>query len=168
MVKANEALHGSFDKRSFITLIYAIVDVDTGKVLLVRAGHCPLLLVSSHQGCYVRPKGMGVGLGDGVAFSSSIEEETIHLQQGDVVVLYTDGVTEARCGDEEFGYDRLLDAVLQVREQSASEIKEHLLNTIKAFTEQQASHDDLTLVVLKWRGNRKVQQVASFVMEENS
>jgi serine phosphatase RsbU (regulator of sigma subunit) len=53
----------------------------------------------------------------------------------------------------------LLDAVLRVREQSASEIKEHVLNTIKAFTEQQASHDDLTLVVLKWRGNHNEQQV---------
>jgi sigma-B regulation protein RsbU (phosphoserine phosphatase) len=159
MVKASEALLGSFDKRSFITLIYAIVDVDTGRVLLVRAGHCPLLLVSRGQGGYVRPKGMGIGLGDGSAFSSSIEEETIHLHEGDVLVLYTDGVTEARCRDDEFGYDRLLDAVLQVREQSASAIKEHVLTTIKEFTAQQANHDDLTLVVLKWHGKRNAPQV---------
>jgi sigma-B regulation protein RsbU (phosphoserine phosphatase) len=102
---------------------------------------------------------MGIGLGDSRVFSSSIEEEIIHLQPSDVFVLYTDGVTEARCGDEEFGYDRLMDAVVQVREKSASEIKHHLLATIKSFTRQQASHDDLTLVVLKWRGNTNASQV---------
>jgi len=159
IVKANEALLGSFDKRSFISVIYAILDTDSGKVLMVRAGHCPPLLVSRHKGSYVRPKGMGIGLGLGDVFSSSIEEEAIQLHKGDVLVLYTDGVTEARCGDEEFGYERLMESVLQAREQPAIEIKEHVLGAVKAFTEQQASHDDLTLVILKWRGNSNGQQV---------
>ena len=157
--KANEALMGSFDKRSFISLIYAIVDFQTGKVLLVRAGHCPLLLVSRQQGSYVRPRGMGLGLGNGIVFSSSIEEETIQLHEGDVCVLYTDGVTEARRGDEEFGYERLMEAVVKVRQGTAAEIKHHVLTTVKTFTDQEASHDDLTLVVLKWLGNGNARQV---------
>ncbi len=156
--KASEALRGSFDKRSFISLIYAIVDFRTGTVLLARAGHCPLLLVSNRRGSYVRPRGMGIGLSDGSVFSSSIEEETIQLHEGDVCVLYTDGATEARRGDEEFGYDRLLETVVKVHQRSASEIKQHVLTTIKSFTEQQISDDDLTLVVLKWLGNSNVRQ----------
>jgi serine phosphatase RsbU (regulator of sigma subunit) len=67
-------------------------------------------------------------------------------------VLYTDGVTEARLGDEEFGYERLMDTVLHAHTNSATDIKHHVLNTVKTFTDEQASHDDLTLVVLKWRG----------------
>lgn len=159
MVKANEALFGSFDKRSFISLMYVIVDMRNGTVMLARAGHCPLLHVSLHQGSYVRPAGMGIGLGDGVVFASSIEEHTIQLREGDVCVLYTDGVTEARFGDEEFGYSRLMETVMHAHTDSAVNIKHHVLNTIKKFTDEQASHDDLTLVVLKWRGNGGGQQV---------
>ena len=157
--KANEALLGSFDKRSFISLIYATVDVSTGKVLLVRAGHCPLLHVSNRRGRYIRPRGMGIGLGNGAVFSASIEEETIQLREGDVCVLYTDGVTEARHGEEEFGYDRLMDIVVEVHQQSASEIKHHVLRTVKTFTDEQASHDDLTLVVLKWLGDTAARHI---------
>jgi phosphoserine phosphatase RsbU/P len=159
IVKANEALLGSFDKRSFISLIYAIVDVHTGSVKLVRAGHCPLLLVSSRQASYVRPGGMGIGLSKGTVFASSIEEETLQLEAGDVFVLYTDGVTEARCGEEEFGYERLMETVAQVSEKSASAVKQHVLDSIGAFTGQSANHDDLTLVVMKWHGQRSGQQV---------
>jgi serine phosphatase RsbU (regulator of sigma subunit) len=159
LVKANEALFGSFDKRSFISLIYAIVDIRNGAVMVARAGHCPLLHVSRQKGSYVRPTGIGIGLGTDMVFASSIEEKTIQLQQGDVCVLYTDGVTEARCGDEEFGYDRLMEAVLHVHQQSAVEIKHHVLNTIQIFTDQQASHDDLTLVVLKWQGHGTIPQI---------
>lgn len=158
IVKANEALIGSFDKRSFISVVYTILDTDSGRVLMVRAGHCPPLLVSRDKGSYVRPKGIGIGLGVSELFSSAIEEETIQLEKGDVLVLYTDGITEARRGDEEFGYERLMEAVLEARKHPASRIKDHVLGTVKAFTDQQASHDDLTLVILKWRGNNKGQQ----------
>ena len=157
--KANEALLGSFDRRSFISLIYAIVNCLSGQVLLVRAGHCPLLLISGGGGSYVRPQGMGIGLGDGTVFSSSITEESIQLAPGDVCVLYTDGVTEARRGDEEFGYERLMETVLSVRSQSAMEIKDHVLATVKAFTDQEVSHDDLTLFVLKWLGPANTRQI---------
>ncbi|MEK9137758.1 MAG: GAF domain-containing SpoIIE family protein phosphatase, partial [Bacteroidota bacterium] len=159
MLKANEALAGSFDRRSFISLIYAIVDVNTGQVQVARAGHCPLLLVSQRQGRYIRPTGIGMGLGDGIVFASSIEEERIHLREGDVCVFYTDGVTEARRADDEFGYDRLMQAVVDSPHRSAPEIKQHVLNTIESFTDEEASHDDLTLVVLKWRGHGTAHKV---------
>lgn len=152
IVKANDTLYGSFDKRSFISLIYAIVDVQAGRLTLARAGHCPLLHISGEKGNYIRPSGIGIGLGGGAIFASSIEEHAIHLKEDDVCLFYTDGVTEARSGDDEFGYDRLLDAVMNARRQSAVGIKQHLLDNIKVFTNDQSSHDDLTLVVMKWRG----------------
>jgi serine phosphatase RsbU (regulator of sigma subunit) len=67
-------------------------------------------------------------------------------------MFYTDGVTEARRGEDEFGYDRLLEATVAVRQKHASEIKNEVLESVKTFTEHQANHDDLTLVVLKWCG----------------
>ena len=153
MVKANAALAGSIDKHSFVSLIYAIVDVKTGELTLSRAGHCPLLLVSGDHVQYIRPNGMGLGLNDGPLFEEAIEEHTLQLLPGDVCVFYTDGLTEARRGEEEFGYERLLDAARHARAKGAEGIKDEILGTVKTFIEHQANDDDQTLVVLKWRGD---------------
>ena len=153
MVKANDALAGSIDKHSFVSLIYAIVDVTSGNLTLSRAGHCPMLHVSNEGVQYIRPNGMGMGLSKGEKFNAAIEEQSIQLLEGDVCVFYTDGVTEARHGDDEFGYERLLEAAQKAKGNSASVIKEEILDTVKTFTEHTATHDDLTLVVLKWRGH---------------
>jgi serine phosphatase RsbU (regulator of sigma subunit) len=155
MVKANDALAGSIDKHSFVSLIYAILDVATGRLTLARAGHCPMLLVSSNRVQYIRPGGMGLGLTEGRVFEGAIEEHALQLTEGDVCVFYTDGLTEARnVADEEFGYERLLAGAQRAREQSATGIKEEILNAVRLFSGAETHHDDLTLVVLKWRGQR--------------
>jgi len=154
MVKANDALIGSIDKHSFVSLIYAILDVATGRLTLSRAGHCPMLLVSDNGVQYIRPGGMGLGLTEGRVFEEAIEEHALQLMEGDVCVFYTDGLTEARnASDEEFGYERLLAGAQRAREQSATGIKEEILNAVKTFSGSETHHDDLTLVVLKWLGN---------------
>jgi phosphoserine phosphatase RsbU/P len=153
MVKANEALAGSIDKHSFVSLIYAILDSRSGRLTIARAGHCPMLHVSGETVAYVRPNGLGMGLSRGATFDDAIEEEVIDLGAGDVCVLYTDGVTEARCGDDEFGYERLMDAARDARGKSAAGIKLEILETVSRFTEHRANDDDLTLVVLKWNGS---------------
>jgi len=152
MMRAHEALSSSIDKRSFISIIYAVLDTTTGALMLARAGHCPMLLVSERHIGYIRPAGIGLGLSNGDFFSQSIEEHAVQLQPGDICMFYTDGVTEARRGEDEFGYERLLDATVAVREKHASEIKHEVLESVRTFTEHQANHDDLTLVVLKWCG----------------
>ena len=98
MIKANEALSGSIDKHSFVSLIYGIVETGSATLTLARAGHCPMLLVGNDRVEYVRPTGMGVGLSGGLVFEGAIEERTISLREGDVCVFYTDGITEARFG----------------------------------------------------------------------
>ena len=152
MVKANEALADSIDKHSFVSLIYAILDTRSGRLTVARAGHCPLLHISGEEVAYVRPNGLGMGLSRGATFDDAIQEVVIPLAAGDVCVLYTDGVTEARCGDDEFGYERLMAAARAAREKNAAGIKEEILATVSRFTEQRANDDDLTLVVLKWNG----------------
>ena len=151
VIKANEALAGSVDKHSFVSLIYAVLDVRTGELTLARAGHCPMLLVSGEQVQFIRPGGMGMGLSRGAIFDSAIEEYALSLRDGDLCVFYTDGITEARRGEDEFGYDRLLDVARKSRDLSASAIKDEIVETVKTFVDRQATEDDLTLVVLKWR-----------------
>lgn len=152
MIKANEALASSIDKHSFISLIYVVVDLKSGTLTLARAGHCPLLHVSGERAVYLRPGGMGLGLRQGALFANSIEEQSITLRDGDVCVLYTDGVTEARRGEDEFGYHRLLDIAVRERGRSAPQLKETILETVQAHTDHQINDDDLTIVVLKWKG----------------
>ena len=57
-------------------------------------------------------------------FSGAIEEYSLSLHEGDLCIFYTDGITEVRQGEEEFGYDRLLEVARRVRHQSAAAIKE--------------------------------------------
>ncbi|MGA9117624.1 MAG: GAF domain-containing SpoIIE family protein phosphatase [Bacteroidota bacterium] len=153
MVRANEALGTSIDKHSFITLLYAVLDVASGTLTLARAGHCPMLHVSGSGASYVRPPGMGLGLSRDATFAATLREQTVRLRRGDVCVFYTDGVTEARKGDEEYGYDRLAGAAVRAAGLPAAGIRDAILGDIRAHVGQRVNDDDLTLVVLRWRGN---------------
>ena len=152
MIHANDALAKSIDNHSFVSLIYAVLDPRSGSLTLARAGHCPMLHIHADAARYIRPTGMGLGMSDGEVFAGTMEEESVVLRPGDVCLFYTDGVTEARQGDEEFGYERLRDAAGAARHGSAHDIKTSILDAVRAFSTQHASHDDLTLVVLKWQG----------------
>lgn len=160
MIKANEALSSSIDKHSFVSLIYTVVDLTSGRLTFARAGHCPLLHSSGETARYLRPNGMGLGLSHGPAFDGNMEEQTIQLKKGDVCVLYTDGVIEARRepgsgaahGDDEFGYERLRETLILSRAKSASAVKDEIVRTVKTYAAKKESDDDLTVVVLKWLG----------------
>jgi serine phosphatase RsbU (regulator of sigma subunit) len=165
MIKANEVLAGSIDKHSFISLIYAVLDLSSGVLTLARAGHCPMLHVSDGVGRYIRPPGMGLGLSRDAIFAQTMEESAVTLRPGDVCVLYTDGVTEARRGEEEFGYDRLLEEVTRAAAADAATLKEEILSSVRRHVEHQANEDDLTIVVLKWRGTPQRRTGADLLVE---
>jgi serine phosphatase RsbU (regulator of sigma subunit) len=150
LIRANDVLMGTVDRHSFISLLFAVLDVRTGSLTIARAGHCPMLLVAGEEVSYVRPGGMGLGLSGDAVFAESLQEQIVALGTGDICVFYTDGITEARCGEDEFGYDRLLESTRNSRHRSAAEIKEDVLSSIRRFTEQRPVDDDITLVVLKW------------------
>ncbi len=78
LINANESLISSIDKRSFISLIYAVLDVQTGELILSRAGHCPMLYATSSSIEYITPTGMGLGLSVGKLFEDSLEEKEDH------------------------------------------------------------------------------------------
>jgi serine phosphatase RsbU (regulator of sigma subunit) len=152
MVRANAVLSASIDKHSFVSLLYGILDVRTGRFQIARAGHCPLLHVSHSSSAYVRPDGMGLGLAGHGLFADSIEEYTLELARGDVCVFYTDGVTEAHRNEDEFGYERLRAAAGVANGKPAARIKEDILQAVDAFIEHGAAEDDMTLVVVRWLG----------------
>jgi sigma-B regulation protein RsbU (phosphoserine phosphatase) len=155
LIKAHEALAETIDKRSFISLVYAVLDLETGNVRIARAGHCPVLYVSAGKSRYVKPQGMGLGMGTTKYFEKTISDEVLHLQDGDVVVLYTDGVTEAhpKNGDE-FGYERLQSVVESSRATTAEGVRDAIISAVDRHMEHESPEDDLTIVVLRWKTQR--------------
>jgi sigma-B regulation protein RsbU (phosphoserine phosphatase) len=102
----------------------------------------------------VRPTGLGLGLTNGALFEESTEERTINMSEGDVCVFYTDGITESRrASGEEYGYDRLIEIAVKTKESSAEQIRDSILQDVRAFTGTATYGDDMTLVVLKWIGH---------------
>lgn len=151
---ANAALSHSLEKNVFISLIYGVLDLQKEEFTLARAGHCPMATINLHgEARFVRPAGLGLGLDRGKLFESTLSEERIKLQPGDVFVLYTDGVVESRSkSGEEYGYDRLLEALRLNRQEDADGIHAALLKDLHEFLGQERYDDDMTLVVLKWNG----------------
>ena len=156
LVRANAALLETLEKKAFVSLAYAVLDVDEGSLVIARAGHCPAIVISQDSVRIVQQKGMGLGLAGNDVFEPSIEEYRISLHRDDVCVFYTDGITEARNpAGGEFGTDRLTEICMQSRGCTAEEIKKTILTAVRTFMGVSTYKDDITLIVFKWKGTNK-------------
>ncbi len=153
LIRMNTPLCNSMERKSFISLLYAVLDTRTGVLSFSRAGHCPLLHVRRGASNYLQPEGMALGLDSSDRFAQTLREEVIRLEPDDVVVMYTDGVTEARNPqDEEFEYRRLADTVAAAADSAPEQILRSILRDVRAHTAREDAEDDITVLVLRWRG----------------
>jgi sigma-B regulation protein RsbU (phosphoserine phosphatase) len=135
--------------RMFVTLLVAIVERDAGRVRVVSAGHPPALLAAGGR---VHSVGHGA-LPLGTRLSARYREDHAALGEGDVLLLYTDGLTEV--GDltgEGFGSGRLERALTRLAadpEASARAVREGLLDAVSRFKGDALQRDDMTLVVVR-------------------
>jgi len=145
--KVNALQFESTEAASFVTAVYGVLDTQNRILTYSNAGHNYPLWVRATGGIRVLETG-GTVLG---AFpDSAYEQERLDLVPGDVLVFYTDGVTDARNGDQEmFGEERLLDLVQTERGRSAGEIRQAVLSAVNAFVHGAPQFDDITLIVLK-------------------
>lgn len=154
MVRSNSALTHCLEKGSFISASYFIIDTKQKIVNYSRAGHCPLLYYSSQTGKieYRKDKGVALGMIRNNGYAKFIEANTFTYQPGDVMILYTDGITEAKNSrGEEFGYERLVEVVSEVKDKPVSQIQEHLINRLYDFTGTENINDDYTTMVVRFR-----------------
>ncbi len=159
LAQANDALSPSLGRGDFASAAYAVLDADAGTLALARAGHTPAVLVRHRDRrdggrWLLRGGGLAIGLDRaGVLFRQTLREQTIHLAPGDTVVLYTDGLVEARdASGEEFGYDRLALFVEEHQDADAPALRDLLLDRLRAWTDGGEPDDDTTLLVLRWDG----------------
>lgn len=157
--RVDETIASQFGPDRFVTGVLAELDTTTGELVYLVAGHHPGVVLRAgrvvrHLGDAVRlPFGLGNGLGPIPSQPTNTRIGAERLEPGDRVLLYTDGVVEARdrAGDF-FGLDRLEE--LLVREDaSGSDVPETLRRLVHAVLEHQAQdlQDDATLVLLQWR-----------------
>ncbi len=154
LIKTNAALYGNIERKSFVSLLYAMIDLESGTLSFSRAGHCPILRVQNTETTYLRPDGMGVGLDNSHRFIESIKEQKISLQKDDLIILYTDGITEAKNSfGEEYGYKKLSEVVKIYKDEPPTALMHLIIKDVKTFTGGGAAEDDITLIVLKWKGS---------------
>ena len=159
LMEVNRIISENLDSRTFITMTYAVLDRQRLTMTYCRAGHTPLIFLpgpssSSAQGVKtLTPDGMVVGLripGAAEKFDALLEEERIDLSVGDVVVFYTDGITEAMNTDSDlFGENRLGRIVEEHGHLDSAELRERILREIESFVGGADQHDDMTMILLK-------------------
>jgi phosphoserine phosphatase RsbU/P len=148
LARANEALVRRAIQARFATVFYAVLSPD-GSLTYSNAGHNPPYLVRASGIRRLEKGGLIVGAFEEVRF----EEECLRLEPGDVLVAFSDGITEARnVGDHEFGEERLLSCVQQNRELAPIDLVSRLLGTVQQFSAGTAQGDDLTVLVLRYSG----------------
>jgi len=142
------------DNRSdlFVTAYYAVLDLGTGELLSANAGHPPALRVDRQGLVTALPPPGSMPLG----FFPEADYETTRtvLQPGDVFVLYTDGVTEARNREHDFFGDERLQAYLgQAAGKAAEVVVRGVVEAVQTFTEGAPQADDLTVLAGQYREN---------------
>ena len=155
LLEVNRILAGALDARSFITMLYAVVDLDAGTLTCARAGHTPLLYASQRgarrEVTVLAPNGFVLGLhGVERQFDELLEEHQIPVRPGDVAVLFTDGVTEAMNEDDDLFGEARLARLLEDDEAATSEtLHERIVREVDAFVGTADQHDDMTMVLLR-------------------
>jgi serine phosphatase RsbU (regulator of sigma subunit) len=157
MIAANRIIANNLDARSFITMTYAVIDLNAGIMTYARAGHTPMMYLPG-PGCGPRevqvlaPDGLVLGLkiDSGEMFERLLVEESLPLHPGDLYLLFTDGITEAmNAADDCFGETRLAQIVEKHAHLPSDQLRERVLREIEAFVGEAPQHDDMTMILLK-------------------
>ena len=154
MILANQALVYCLERGSFISATYFIINTQTKTIRYARAGHCPVLYYCSEKKSleYFKDKGVALGMVRNKTYSSFIKSNVFQYKPGDILVLYTDGITEAKDGkSEEFGYERLACVINEVTELPPLEIQHHLINKLYEFSGSSNIDDDYTTMIVKFK-----------------
>ena len=152
LTRVNKLFYENVERGVFISMVYGIYNTVERVLTIARAGHNPDIMrkTKADQVQVVNPMGLALGLDAGDTFAKSIQEVAIPFQSGDLFVFYTDGFPEAMNKTlEEFGEDRLCQAVQKHAHRTAAEIMDGIFAEMKQFVGKAKQHDDMTIVVVK-------------------
>jgi serine phosphatase RsbU (regulator of sigma subunit) len=146
---ANQRMLADTQGGLFVTLFYGLLDPDTGVLTYCNAGHNPPYHIKAQD--EAPPTALATtGIPLGMSLEATWEIGTLHLEPGDSLLLYTDGVVDANNqAQESFGGERLLEIAVSLKHRSAQDVLEAILSGVRTFTGNEKQFDDLTLVLIK-------------------
>ena len=158
LIAVNKVVSANLDPKSFITMSYGVIDLERREMTFARAGHCPLILVPGADPVGLRkcrmvtPDGMVVGLqiDDGQLFESLLQETTVSLADDDLLVFFTDGISETMNEQFDcFGEQRLGSVIEQYAHLPFDQLRSYILAELRAFSGAADQHDDMTMILLR-------------------
>lgn len=151
LIKATEQINSliceNTESDKFITFFWGILDTKNNTFKYVNAGHNPTLIFSENKIYELTKGGMMIGVYD---LGFNYEQENVNINQNDILLFYTDGITESQNPDgKEYGIERVKSIVKNHLNKSPAELGEIILNDIKNFTNNSPLFDDQTLIIIK-------------------
>ena len=164
LARVNDFVIADMKKGMFVTVFYLIIDSKKRCLNYASAGHNPMILYrgSTKNTYYLNPKGfpIGIQLPQTDLFKNYIQSDTIQLAEDDILLVYTDGITEAMNSTRElFGEERLLKALRECGHLPVEPFVEKLKESIYSFTEGKPQYDDITLVAIKENSSREKDEL---------
>ncbi len=177
LIRANEILKSTLDSKTFVSAAFGIIDLQKENLSIARAGHCPVLLLRDKKTIQIKPSGIGLGLIDTEYFKENMEEFEIELKNNDTIILYTDGITEAKNDKlEDFGEAYFKNILLECSDFTALELSNKIIKEVTLFSQNYSQYDDITLVIFKFesrqsekdgRDRQKISAESGSAMAEN-
>ena len=147
LLRSNKLLFESTSPEKFATLFYGIIDIEKHNIHYSNAGHdWPFLIGNDNTIQRLKTGGLMLGL----IPQAEYEDERIAMQVGDLLVIQSDGISEAMNGNQEqFGEDRLQSIILQHKNRSAEEIIDTVVKEVRNHAGAHPQSDDITIMVIK-------------------
>lgn len=153
LIQANTALSNCLEKNIFLTLTILFIDINKKTVEIGRAGHCPTIYYSATTKTteYIKTKGLGLGILRNSNYSQHIETYTRNYESNDVILLYTDGLVEAKNNkNEEYGYENVHKTTAKASEKTPVEIVKQSVEAMYDFCGDIIPEDDITCLCIKF------------------
>ncbi|APF17472.1 protein serine/threonine phosphatase with GAF(s) sensor(s) [Caldithrix abyssi DSM 13497] len=146
--RLNNLLYESSVEGNYVSFFYALVSTQKKKIIFTNAGHNPpILLKNDGQIVWLKDGGIVLGFQPDIQF----KQQELEFEHGDIILMYTDGITEAMNAlEEEFGEERLIKLLKENRHLPVYELRQKIIDAVQNFSGKREHEDDITLVLCKF------------------
>ena len=150
LIEVNRQIYEQIDRKSFVTMVIALFDLENMTVKISRAGHNPVLFSKNGTIEILKNNGLGLGLEKGKFFEPNLEETSLKISEGNLFIFYTDGLNEAMNSSKaEIGLDNVIGIIKENKNKPSIDIQNNLLESVSAFRGNAEQNDDMTMVIVK-------------------
>jgi sigma-B regulation protein RsbU (phosphoserine phosphatase) len=151
LIHVNRRLYDGIERKSFITMVLALFDLENKTVQICRAGHNKAIISLNNNLEHLNSRGIGLGLERGPIFEENLEEVQRKLSPDSIFFFYSDGLSEAMNEmQQQFGEEAICDFIKANKTLKANQLQQSLVNAVRQFQGSADQHDDITFVAVKY------------------